>query len=687
MEKLWIIAFCFVTTLLITAAHLHRAPRIFAATSTIQVEQQEQKVVKFEKIQQEDLRYLDVLRTIEQALLSRPLLERVVIANNLMQTFASPAGIQPSKDQAVSMLAGMVDVRLRRGTRLIDVTVASTNPQLCEKVANSIVREYMRYNFEQQSASSQVANEFLLEEAKRLKTKLQESEVNLQAYKESTKSVSLEERQDIVTSRLKELSMRVNEAKASRTRLEVENSQVQNLGTNVTGLLVLPVVANDPAIANITLTLSKLENDFANLRQRYKEKHPKYIQAKSQLNDWRQTLTNAVLKISQTVGAAYANAKAAEEALEKALHEQEQVALDLNKRAIQYNVLAREVESDRALYDSVLTRLKETSLTKELQSDKVRIFQPAYLPGRPISPNVNKVIGIGVVLGLGIGVLLVLLINALDSSLKTVDQAEAYLKYPVLAVVPQIREVIKGKNVLVVASEPLSTAAEAFRSLRTSISMLGKEEKRKITLITSALPEEGKTFCSVNFASSLAQQGHKTLLIDADLRRPSVEKCVFGKKTDAPGVTDFLTGKCTLEQVLQTTSQPDLFVIGAGTRAPNPAELLGEGGFDDLLDEAALRFDRIVVDTAPIHAVSDALTILNRIHTVCLVLRAWKTPKRAIPRALGLLTAAGAPVAGVIMNRMPRRRGPFYAYDTYYDYAYHDKYSKSGVYGAYGSNT
>jgi capsular exopolysaccharide synthesis family protein len=197
------------------------------------------------------------------------------------------------------------------------------------------------------------------------------------------------------------------------------------------------------------------------------------------------------------------------------------------------------------------------------------------------------------------------------------------------------------------------------------------------------LPEEGKTFCSINFGSALAQQNFKTLLIDADLRRPAVERNIYGKKSDVPGVTDFLTGKSTLDEVIQTTSLAQLFVIGAGTRAPNPSELLAEGGFDDLLDQAALRFDRIVVDTAPIHAVRDALTILNGIHTVCLVLRAWKTPKRAIPRALGLLIAAGAPVAGVVMNRMPRRKGPFYSYDPYYDYSYYDKYSKTGVYGSY----
>jgi polysaccharide biosynthesis transport protein len=475
--------------------------------------------------------------------------------------------------------------------------------------------------------------------------------------------------------------MRVNDAKAARTRLEVDHAQVVKLGTNVTDLLVLPVVVNDATVANINMTLTKLENEFANLKQRYKERHPKYIQAQSQLSDWRQTLTNAVLKVSQTISAAYANAQAGEEALEKALRDQEKAALELNKQAIQYNVLAREVESDRALYDSVLTRLKETSLTKELQSDKVRIFQSAYVPEAPFSPNVRKTIALGALGGLGAGVLLVLLLNAMDSSLKTVDQTETYLKFPVLAVLPQIKELKAGKTSLVLNNDPLSAAAEAFRSLRTSISMLGKEESRKVTLFTSALPEEGKTFCSVNLATSLAQQGYKTLLIEADLRRPSVEKNVFGRKNEQPGVTDFLTGKKRLDEVVQGTVVENLFVITGGTRAPNPGELLAEGGFDDLIDQAKLRFDRVVVDTAPIHAVSDALTILERIDTVCLVVRAGRTPKRAIPRALNMLKAAGAPVAGVILNCMPRRKAGFYAYDPYYDYSYKDKYSKSGVYG------
>jgi capsular exopolysaccharide synthesis family protein len=212
--------------------------------------------------------------------------------------------------------------------------------------------------------------------------------------------------------------------------------------------------------------------------------------------------------------------------------------------------------------------------------------------------------------------------------------------------------------------------------------MLGKEESRKVTLFTSALPEEGKTFCSVNFASSLAQQGHKTLLIEADLRRPSVERSVYGKKIDQPGVTEFLTGQKSLDEVVQPGPVDNLSVIVSGARAPNPAELLSEGGFSDLIDQAKLRFDRVVVDTAPIHAVSDALTILDRIDTVCLVVRAGRTPKRSIPRAINLLKTAGASVAGVIMNRMPRRKAHFYSYDPYYDYTYKDKYSKTGVYGA-----
>ena len=251
----------------------------------------------------------------------------------------------------------MVDVRLRRFTRLIDVTVIHTDAKIAALVANSLMKEYMKQNLEQYSTASQGASEFLQEEAQRLKKKLEQSEQALQAYREKTKTISLEQRQDIVNPKLKELSGRLTEAKSKRVDLEAKLKQVKLFGTNVQALLVLPVVASDPIVMNIQANILKTESDFANLRQRYKEKHPKYIQAASQLEEWKSSLSDAVQNISQTVEAAYESSLVAEKELEKAVAEQESIARDLNRQLIEYNVLAREVESDKMFHDAVNSRL------------------------------------------------------------------------------------------------------------------------------------------------------------------------------------------------------------------------------------------------------------------------------------------------------------------------------------------
>jgi succinoglycan biosynthesis transport protein ExoP len=219
--------------------------------------------------------------------------------------------------------------------------------------------------------------------------------------------------------------------------------------------------------------------------------------------------------------------------------------------------------------------------------------------------------------------------------------------------------------------------------LRVSLSMLGKAEARKVFLFTSAVPSEGKTFSSLNYSASLAQQGLRTLLIDADLRKPAVQD-YFGSNGDLGGVTDYLTGQKKFGEIVQTSKLERLSYITAGTTAPNPAELLAQGGFSGLLDEAVKHFDRVVVDSAPIHAVSDTLLLVANVQTVCIVARAAKTPRKSIQRAIYLVQKAGGPVAGIVLNRLPRRGGAGYGYyyNAYYDYSYYGKYSKKGVYGA-----
>jgi succinoglycan biosynthesis transport protein ExoP len=682
LEKLWLIAIFVVVALLLAAAYLHRAPNLYSSTATLMVEQGDEKVVNIQKVQQEDLRGLEVLRTIEQVLKSRALLERVAIANNLdKDPRFVPQGVVLTPAQVAGILDQMIDVRLRRFTRLIDVTAVHTDPQIAATVANSLIKEYMKQNLEQYSASSQVANEFLLEEARRLKKKLEQSELALHAYREKTKTVSLEQRQDIVNPKLKELSVRLTEANSKRLDWEAKLAQVKELGTNVEALLVLPVVAADPTIVNIQASIVHAESDFANLRQRYKEKHPKYIQAASQIEEWKNSLSDAVKKIGQTVQSSYESAVVAEKELEKAVREQEAIALDLNSKLIDYNVLSREVESDKMFYDSVNQRLKETSLTKELPSNVIRPVQDAAVATAPFSPNKRKVMLMGGLAGLLFGIFLVIGLNALDRSIKTVDQAEETLGLAVLSAIPEIKEIKKEGHSLVVAEDARSAGAEAFRSLRTSLRMLGREEDRRTFLFTSALPAEGKTFCAANYGLCLAQQGLRVLLIDGDLRRPAVENVLLGKKTGKAGVTDYLTGQKPLAEIIQNCGHENFSFISAGTTAPNPAELLAQRNFDSLIDEALLTFDRVIVDSAPVHAVSDTLVMLNRIQTVCLVARACKTPARSSLRAIQMLQKANALPAGVILNRLPRRRGPTGSYDPYYDYSYKGQYADKGVYG------
>ena len=682
IERSWVIVLCLVVAAFWTARTIQKAPVLYSATAMLQVEPEEEKVVNIQKVQEMDYRSLEKLQTIIATIKTRPMLERIV-TNGLIKdpAFAPVLAGNPSLREMTGMVESMVDIRLRRGTYLIDVSVVHTDPKLAAAVANAVVTGFIRQNVEQNSSSTEVASEFLIGEANRLKKKLQDSELAMQAYREKPGALSLDQGRDTVAGNLMALSASLTQAKSFRIKAESAYGQALKLGTNVQDLLQLPVVAEDSSVTESRQNLLKAESDFAMLKLRYRAQHPKYAQALAQIHQEGQNLTNTVLKVPGSIKAALEVARASEESYEKSLRQQESAALELSKLAIPYNVLRREVESDQALYDSVLKRLKETGVTKELQSTKLHFAQPAEVPGWPFSPDKKAIISRGVMMGLAVGLLLAFAINFLDSSFKTVDQAEETLRLPVLTCIPQLRELKKGVSRVLVAEGAKSSGAEAFRTLRAAMSMLGPPEERQVFLFTSALPQEGKTFTSLNFAACLAQQGLRTVIIDGDLRRPAVEEALGDKGSPHGGVTDYLAGQKSFSEVIHATKINNLSFISAGTTAPNPAELLAQGKLAALIDEARTHFDRVVIDSAPIHAVSDTLMMLEHVQTVSVVARAAKTPRRAVLRCVQILLGAGAPVSGVILNRMPRRRGPGYYYDSYYDYRYYGKYAKKGVYG------
>ncbi|MFM8717543.1 MAG: GumC family protein, partial [Spartobacteria bacterium] len=343
-----------------------RQPKIYESRAVLQVQQQEKQIVKIDGILQDNPSALDFINTIVQTLSSRNLMLRVIDANKLRENpaFVNPNNPNPPTDlQLADKLRGKVKVALRRGTRLIDITVEDTDPVMARDLAASIVKEFMRENFSQRASVNRVASEFLQEEAEKLKKKLEESEAKLQRYKEQNQAVSLEERQNIIVERLRELSTKVTTAKGERLRLESDIEQVRSAGTqNVDQLLRIASVSQIPLVAEHRGKLQDAEMEFAAMQDRYGSLHPKFVAATNRIDSLKQALRESVGKAGDILNGQYDAAVQTETKLTTALKEQEAAALDLNKIAIPFNVLQRDVESDSALYQSVIKRMKESLL-------------------------------------------------------------------------------------------------------------------------------------------------------------------------------------------------------------------------------------------------------------------------------------------------------------------------------------
>jgi polysaccharide biosynthesis transport protein len=595
--------------------------------------------------------------------MSETLFLQVVKANGLDKDpeFAPPKkdGSAYSDTELVGRFSSKVNVKLRKGTRLIDVSVEDPDPERSKQLTESLVKEFVNQSFAQNLSLSQTASDYLRQESERLKAKLQNAEEAVEKYREDHNAVSLEDKQNIIVEKLKELNRKVTEAKSERLRLEADVATIKRgKAKTPEQLLALPSVAAVPVVISLRQELADKESRF---------------RADSQLTGLRESLNQAVVNAGNMVLKSYDSAKETEAKLTVALQEQEQAALELNKIAVPYNALVREVETDRALYESVLTRMKVSSVAKGIWENNIRVIETPFVPIKPAKPAKLKILALAFLGGCVVGCGLVVGTDMADSSIRTVNQVEEVLGLPVLTMVPRPKRRHLDKEAVLTAN-PGSHEAEAFRSLRTALSFLGHQKDSKAVLFTSANPGEGKTYCSLNCGAALAQMGLRTLLIDADLRRPALTRALLaGSK--APGLSACLTGNATLMDCCRPTATENLFILGAGERVSNPAELLAAGDFAGLLKEAMLYFDRVVLDSAPINAVSDTQLIAKEIESVCLVIRAGKTARRAVVRACSLLERATHRPDAVVLNRMVRR-----SRDDYYFARYASMYVKAEAY-------
>lgn len=656
-------------------AYLQKTPNTYEARATLEFEEK-QNVVKFDDVSAGSLESREAMNTVSATITSRSMLEFVAERDRLYERpgLLAPGTKEKTPQAAAARMAGMVKAVVRKDTRLLDIFVTSEDPRIAKDVAESVAAGVIRYGIEQKARAAGFATEFLVQEADRLKKKLESSELALQKYRDDNNAISLEDNQNLVVDQLKDMSTQFSSASTARVQLETDFATIDAMkDASPETLLQLKSVASLPAVLAVTQAMAAKESEFSILKQRYKHKHPKYTAMEAEVNNLRDQLKLTLADSKKLLQATYEASKVNEEKFRTALSSNEQKAMDLNRMAIQYNVLKREMETDKSLYDSVLARLKEVDLTKGLEKNELSIQDLPQIPSVPVWPSFSKVMTASVGAGMMVAVGIILLVHFMDRTIKTVDQAEKTLGLSVMAAVGRSKTL--EKDVQEIVKEPHGAVAESFRSLRVMTTLLGPESERRVFLLTSALPSEGKTFCSANFAISLAQQGLRTLIIDADLRKPRVSMALFGENRK-PGLTELLVGKHPIQEVCHRAETENLYVIPAGEKSPNPAELLAGKQFPLILEQALKHFDRVIIDTAPVIAVSDTLLLLPYVQTVMLVVKWSSTPKQVIQRAIGMLRGAGKIPSGIVLNQMPAKSGSYY---YYYSPGY---YGSKGVYGA-----
>lgn len=626
------------------------------------------------------------VNTLIQAAKSRDVMGRLVADLKLTRKSAfsggHPADSKEARDYAIAVVGAMIRVSLRKDTRLIDFTVSGTDPELVAALSSQAALSLVTELESQKSRALQGAVQSLISEGERLQEKLKKSEIAMHDYKRKNQAISLDERKDLVLSKLKQLGSELNEQSRTRLTLETHLQACENGELPRDQLLNLPTIANHPKISGILGQIGAQKAVLAVLSERYKPKHPKYEAAQAQLTNQEHQLDALLGDAVGLLKSSWENARDLETRLREQLRQQESEVLDLEQLAVQYNVLKREMESDQAVYESVLTRIKQVDVSKGMETPPIWVHQLAMVPSEPVSPNARQIIGSSTAGGFMLGLAIIGMIVLQDRSIQSLEDAKEKLNVPVLASFTTIQQNPKQParyNATVSKTEAMlekhKKIAEGFRELRAIIARMSRGQKQCL-MVVSAVPEEGKTFISKHLAISLANQGLRTLLVDLDLRRSRLGS-VFSVPKHSCGLTELALGESTLAESCHETGIPNLSIMPAGRHVPNPAELLANCEIHQLRTIALeAGFDRIVIDTAPLIPVNDTLVLGDLADMTLMVVRCNRTPAAIVQEALRKLQRTGIPLSGLVLNRLSKHtRG----YDYYYHNSYYGRMSEAEI--------
>src|SRR5258708_3912185 len=533
------------------------------------------------------------------------------------------------------------------------------------------------------------ASDWLSKQLVDLQMKVETSQEKLVRYQKEHEIFGIDEKQNIITQKLDEMNKELTSAESDRMQKEAIYHMTQSGDPDAVASAVasepvatLAGVSTSPLLDKLHQQQADLKIQIADLSTQFGPSYPKLAQLNNQSKEVERQIQVETRKAVDHLRGEYETALQRETMLRQALETQKQVANRVNENAIDYTLLKRDVDSNRQLYEGLLEKLKEAGVTAGLRSNNFRIINAARVPTFPSEPNIPRNLSFALVLGIISGVGLAFLLESMDNTVRTPEQAQAISGLASLGMIPLGSKATNrgatGKRLALTASKeavetvtqirPQSQMAESYRALRTSLLLSNLGPPPKVIMVTSARPQEGKTTTSINTAIVLAQKGVRVLLMDADLRRPSIHKTLgMGPRS---GLSNVLTGSATLQQTIAISPiLPNLFIMPAGTPPPNPAQFLPSSNIPVLIVCLRELYDHIVIDTPPTLSVTDAVVLSPRADATILVIRSGQTTKPALRRARDILMQVNAHVAGVLLNAVDLTSP-----DYYYYYEYQGKY-------------
>lgn len=714
-KRQWVIITFFVIVVVIVTITTFLKTPVYRATARILIEKETPNVLSFKEVLALDTSDTDYYQTQYTILRSRTLakevLEKLGIMDQAIQTQAQGMSLrgmltglmtllglrQPLSEEAQNrmkeqqaidnFLNNVITIEPIKGSRLVDVSAYSTDQELAANIANTLVATYIQQNLEAKLSASKEAVGWLADQLQVAQLKVADSENALLDYKEQHAIISFEDRQNIVMQKLSELNTALNNARIKRISAETQYKQIQNYLASddsistaeaVEKLESISQVINNPLIQRLKVELSTLESELSELLKKFRNKHPNVIALRSQIVSVRNRIKAEISRIVTSIKNEYELALAQEQQMMTALEEQKREAMDLNEKSIRYGELDREAESNKRIYNALLQRTKETSVTEQLETSNIRIIDQASIPNYPVAPRKKLNIFLAMVVGAVLGTALAFFFEYIDNSIKTPDDIKQYLNIPFLGFIPRVayqdslmENTGPHSTELVVAIDPKSTVSEAYRSLRTNV-LFSSLERGPVLLVTSAGPTEGKSITVANLAVTMAQSGSKTLIIDCDLRKPRMHK-IFNVADHERGITDMIAnfGSNGTRITVKRTKIPNLDLIPCGQIPPNPSELLSSERTRLLIDALSHVYDKILIDSPPVNVVTDPVILSQIVGGVIMIIRAGETGRDVVRRAREQLLDVEANILGGVLNSVDLKKDNYYYYSYYHNYYYH----------------